>query len=150
MPVAFSRSEDGATFSENTTTADSRPASLDFRSQPFPTSALRASRPPSLSRFPPSAPFMLHTPQLPSPSRFPCQKTPTGGPIAKKMSPFGRKRRQGAFFDRKCRGHSAIPERCFRIKKEKPQVNESFTVNYPKAPKIRASQRGPLAAFSAK
>ena len=57
---------------------------------------------------------------------------------------------RGAFFSRECRGHSAISEKCFRTKKEKPQVNESFIVNYPEAPRIRASQRGPLAAFSAK
>ena len=81
---------------------------------------------------------------------FPWQKTPIGGPIAKKMPPFGRKRRWGASFDRECGGRSTISEKALSRQEGKPQVRESSIANCPKTLKIRAPQRGPLAAFSAK
>ena len=47
--------------------------------------------------------FALHAPRLSHPSHFPWQKTPIGGPIAKKMPPFGQKTPLGGLIRQKMR-----------------------------------------------
>ncbi len=149
-----------------TATFDSHPPFLTFalftpRSLPLHRTfhAFLPSTPSRLPRFALSP--LRFAPNLPRLSRstplvfrvlrtFPWQKTPIGGLIAKKLSPVWQKTSLRASFDRKCEGRSTISGKALSCQEGKPQVRESSITNCPKTLKIRAPQRGPLAAFSAK